>query len=204
MKLDLAVSETDITRLTFDAERHEYRFAGRRVPSVTQIIGLTGMIDTQWFTEAAAWRGSVVHRCCELDCKGTLVEATVDPAAFGYLAAWRAWKQGVGFVSDQIERRRYHADLGYCGTPDRIGTLPDGVRAVVDLKTGVAQKWHALQLAGYAHFDRFPRALRRFTVRLTADGKYIPTEYTPASLPTDWAGFQGALALHNWRKINGC
>ncbi len=190
--------------LTFDAEKHEYRAAGRRVPSVTGIITGAGLINTEWFNEAACWRGSVVHKCCELDCKGTLKEASVDPGATGYLMAWRAWRDRMGFVSEQIEERRLHADLGYCGTPDRIGRLADGTRAVVDLKTGAAAKWHGIQLAAYAHFERIPRAMKRFTVRLMPDGQYVGIEYTPASLSTDWAAFQGALALHNWRKINGC
>lgn len=204
MKLDLTVSESDIARLTFDPERHEYRFAGFRRPSVTQIITGAGLIDTTWFTETACWRGSVVHRVCEYDCKGTLIEATVDPGAVGYLEAWRACKRNIGFIPDQIEKPQYHQALQYCGTPDRRGRLADGTRCVIDLKTGAAAKWHALQLAGYVHFDPIPRSLKRFTVRLSPDGRYSLTEYMAAALPGDWAAFQGALALHNWRKLNGC
>ncbi len=203
MPLDLHVSESDIARLTFDAEKHEYRYAGRRVPSVTQILTGAGLIDKTWFTEAAAWRGSVVHRCCELDCKGTLVEATVDPAAAGYLVAWRDWKRKTGFTSKLIEERKYNQAFGYCGTPDRVGVLPDGTYAVVDLKTGAPMKWHALQLAAYAKFDQSAVRWRRFTVCLNYDTTYSTEEYYVADLSTDWAAFQCAVQLNNWRLRNG-
>lgn len=189
--------------LTFDAETHEYRYNGRRVPSVTGIIKSAGLINTDWFNEAAAWRGSVVHKCCELDCKGTLNESTVDPGAAGYLVAWRDWKRATGFISQQIEKRKY-SHLGYCGTPDRMGVLPDGSLAFVDLKTGAACAWHALQLAAYVKFEGSHIPYRRFTVRLNADTTYSTKEYPVTDLSTDWAAFQSALNLMHWRKTHGC
>lgn len=190
--------------LEFDEESHTYRSGGRRVPSVTQVIQAAGLVNTEWFNELAAWRGSVVHRCCELDCKGTLRESSVDPAAAGYLAAWREWKQNVGFTPTLIERRFMHPSLGYAGTQDRAGIIADGSEADVDLKTGAAAKWHAIQLVAYSNFHPRPRGRRRFTVRLMADGRYVTTEYPNATWQTDWAVFQSCLAIANWRQINGC
>lgn len=189
--------------VTFDEASHTYRNqTGQRVLSVTQIIKAAGLINDQWFSEASAWRGSVVHKCCELDCKGTLLEESVDPMARGYLEAWRAWKRNVGFTPTLIEKRMLHP-LGFAGTEDRAGFLPNGDEADVDLKTGVAQKWHAIQLAGYSNFHPKPRSRRRFTVRLMPDGKYVTTEYSHATWQTDWTTFQGCLAIANWRQING-
>lgn len=189
--------------LVFNAEAHEYRYNGVRVPSVTQIISGAGLIDSQWFTEAAAWRGHVAHKCCELDCKGTLNEKTVDPGAAGYLAAWRDCKRNIGFVADQIEVPQYHTVHGYCGTPDRRGRMAGGSRCVLDLKTGALQKWHKMQLAGYTHFNPIPQNFRRLAVRLFDDGKYSILEYPAADLPGDWAAFIGSLNLQKWKKNNG-
>lgn len=189
----------------FDEASHRYTHPdGRRLISVTQAIQAAGLVNTDWFNEAAAWRGSVVHKCCELDCKGTLLESSVDPAALPYLQAWRAWKQNVGFTPTKIEQRHYHPTLLYSGTQDRAGYLPNGEECDVDLKTGVAQKWHAIQLAAYGNFHRQPRTRRRFTVRLQPDGRYVTTEYTNATWSQDWAAFQSCLVIANWRQINGC
>lgn len=185
----------------FDPTTHRYTTPeGKPLLSVTQILKLAGLIDDRWFTEEACWKGSVVHKVCELDCKGTLDESSVDPAAAGYLAAWRAWKNAVGFKALEIEQPM--ANDRYAGTPDRTGSVGYGHYAVVDLKTGSTAKWHSLQLAAYGAlaFPPWPRAARRFTVRLQDDGRYITTPYEDFS--TDWAAFQGALAVANWRMAN--
>ena len=196
-------SESD-DRLTFDEAAHEYRVDGRRVPSVTQLLTGAGLIDTTWFHEDAAWRGSVVHRICQFDDEGCLKEASVDPRAAGFLAGWRAAKQQFGFRITEIEAPRFHPTLLYAGTPDRVVILSTGEPAIVDLKTGSAAKWHALQLAGYVNFFPSPRRYRRFTVRLSAEGRFVATEYFPTTYGHDWSALQGALALHNWRSIYGC
>ncbi len=185
---------------TFDAATHAYTDAtGRRLLSVTEVIKAVGLIDDRWFTEEATWRGSCVHALCEYEDKGTLDESTIDPAAEGYLEAWRRWKKITGFTPVQIEHPM--SGMGYAGTLDRVGLIGPATRAVVDLKTGAAQKWHALQLAGYAGFYYpYSRSMRRFTVRLHEDGRYTTQEYE--DFATDWAGFQGALAVATWKMVN--
>ena len=49
--------------LTFDAEKHEYRLDGVRLPSVTQIIADAGLYgNTSYFTDYSRDRGSFVHQ----------------------------------------------------------------------------------------------------------------------------------------------
>lgn len=197
--------------LTFDEPGHTYRLDGRKIPSVTTIIKAAGLIDTTWFNEAATWRGSVVHRCCEYDCKGKLDESTVDPGAAGYLEGWRKWKRETGFRPVAIEARFYHPVFLYAGMPDRVGYLPDGSIAVPDIKTGPPQKWHALQSAGYVpgakillgHSVDSGIVVRRFGVSVHVNGTYTQTEYTVQTLAVDWAAFQSCLNIFNWRRING-
>jgi hypothetical protein len=187
--------------LTFSEADHAYRLDGQLLPSVTQVLSGVGLIDVRWFSDAAAWRGSVVHRICQFDDEGCLKESSVDPGAAGYLAAWRAAKRDLRMEILQIEQRQYHSLLRYAGTPDRIVRLANGDLAIIDLKTGAAAKWHPVQLVGYSNFFQLARRYRRFTVRLSADGRYVATEYFAATYNHDWSAFQGALALHNWRTL---
>lgn len=190
--------------LTFDETTHTYRLDGRKIPSVTTIIKAAGLIDDIWFNEAATWRGSVVHKCCELDCKGKLDESTVDPGAAGYLEGWRKWKRETGFRPVVVEQMDYHSDLFYAGTPDRVGFVCQGEPCVVDIKTGPAQKWHAIQLAAYRMFlGQAGNSYRRFGISVHVNGTYTQTEYTVQALPVDWAAFLSCQNIFNWRKING-
>lgn len=186
--------------LTFDADSHIYRVNGRKVPSVTGLLKTGGLIDDRWFNDAAAWRGSVVHKCCELDDKGTLNEATVDEQARPYLEAWRAWKRNLGWTPFMIEKP--FSNDQFAGTPDRVMLDSRGSACVVDIKTGDVRKEVALQLAGYVKGVKLPMA-RRFAVRVSDDGRYQMTEFTTESLSTDMAAFEALLTINNWRRING-
>jgi len=189
--------------LIFNSTNHTYSVDGRKMPSVTGLMKSAGLIDDRWFTEAAAFRGTVVHACTMLDDRGTLLESSVDDGARGRLEAWRSWKRNFGWTAIEVEQPRY-SDAGYCGTPDRIMRDSNGCLAVVDIKSGAVTKAHGVQLAGYAHFlYSYPSQIRRFTVQLKDDGRYVMTEFAPGAFATDWAAFQACLTLHNWRRING-
>ena len=183
--------------LLFDPTTHTYTYNGQRMISVTEAIKAVGLIDDRWFTEEATWRGSVVHRVCELDDLGTLDEDSVDPAAQGYLEAWRAAKSNLDLRFSDIEKPKVNGNYGFAGTPDRIG-LSRTKKVVIDLKTGAEAPWHGLQLAAYAAFDHpFAATYHRFTIRLQPDGKYSLTKYE--DYWGDWAAFHGALAVAKWR-----
>lgn len=183
----------------FNAETHAYTTPqGRSLISVTQALSRVGIINTDWFTEQATWRGSVVHRVCELDDKGTLLESSIDPAAMPYLDGWRECKCNLGLKFVTIEQPLYHPELMYAGTPDRCCQDAD-----IDLKSGVAARWHALQLVAYNNLNIHPRTRRRYTVRLPGNGKYVVTEYPPPTWDGDWAVFQSALNVCKWKGIYG-
>lgn len=190
--------------LTFDPKTHIYRVDGYRKSSITGIINAGGLVDSQWFTEEAAFRGSVVHRCTELEDKGTLQESSVDPGAVGFLESWRTFKRQTGFIPLVIEKRHYNETHDYCGTPDRFGVMGNGDRAVVELKTGEVQKWCKVQLAGQLGFiEPSLRGLyRRFGVRLKSDGIPTVTEYPREDMPSDWAAFLACLTISNWKRVN--
>jgi len=158
----------------FDESTHTYTTPdGIPLISVTQALVSAGIIDTRWFDEQSAWRGSVIHKICEYDDLGILKESSVDPAAMGYLDSWREWKARTGFKPKRVEQPTYHPAYGYAGTPDADNDEWD-----VDRKTGASAPWHALQLALYSNFHPNARSRRRITVRLQPNGKPITNEYT--------------------------
>ena len=187
--------------LQFDAEKHEFRYGDQPVVSVTQALHGAGLLDAGNFSEWCAWRGSIVHRCCELDDHGTLDDATVADEAWPYLLAWRAFRRESGFIPDLIEHQVFNRAWGYAGILDRTGAIGK-MRLVVDLKTGAPQKWHALQLAAYCMTLDKPRLYRRFVVGLRNDGTYAAKEFE-GLVDKDFAVFTAALTVANWMRSNG-
>lgn len=159
--------------LGFDEATHTYTVAGIRVPSVTQIIGyFFGGFE---FVSAdalryASDRGKAVHLACELDDRGTLDEASIDPGIAGYVNAYRKFKRECDFEPGLIEQALYSAGLRAAGTPDRVGRV-NRRQAVVDLKSGGRMPWHGLQTAGYALLVPAPTEAR-YTLHLREDGTY--------------------------------
>jgi hypothetical protein len=179
--------------LTFDATRHEYRYGGRVVPSVTQILGMLNdfsMVDPDKLARAAQF-GRHVHAAIDLDNQGTLDEETLDPELLPYLTQWRRFLEETGFVVTMSEQRVYHKRLQYAGTLDVAGTWMDE-DWVCDVKSGWVPKSVGPQLAAYQ--QALPnRPKRRLCVQLSAE-KYTLHECKKLS---DFTTFQSCLNI--WR-----
>ena len=184
--------------LTFDPETHTYWLGERKIPSVTQVLQSVGVINTDYFTEEAAWRGSVVHKCCELDDENDLDETSVPEEAKGYLDAWRLFKQQVLLGPfEAIEEPVCGRD--YAGTPDRTGNLD--VPLFLDIKTGSILPWVGIQLAAYGQLVCSPALpFRRIAVRLDKTGKYNLREFPIRERRADLHIFNAALSIHEWRN----
>ena len=187
--------------LTFDPDRHEYRFAGQLVPSVTQVLRpLSDLdaVDPDVLRRAQAF-GTAVHLACELDDQGILNERALDPALAPYLAGWREFMREHGCQWDGIELRVIHKTMRYAGTLDRRGTV-GGHLSYVDIKSG-SSLYPSVgpQLAAYAAADcGVPGARRRYAVRLFPDG-YELKEYTSRS---DWPVFASLITLRSFCQHN--
>lgn len=192
--------------LQFDPATHAYTWRGARVPSVTQVLKDTGLIDDQWYTERSRQIGQAVHLATEFDDAGRLNEATVATLIRPYLDAWRKFRAETGFTPSPggIEARIYNQSAQYAGTLDRIGALAGGAEVLLDIKTGAPQSWHALQLAAYAMALPEPRRYRRARVQLKSDGTYRYTEFAPENLSADYNIFQSARVIWQYqsRRIN--
>lgn len=164
--------------LAFDPEAHEYFVDGRMVLSVTKILELAGVIDYSRLPrdvrEFALARGSAVHLATQYDDEGVLVEDSLDEAILGYVQAWRKFRADTGWENLLIEHRGYHQTYDYAGCTDRVGWFRgkgENLLCVLDIKTGKAPGWVALQLAAYSDFVPYA-TYDRVSVELHGDGTY--------------------------------
>lgn len=199
------------TTLYLDRETHVYSQGGVTVtdPSVTTILADCGLIDTTYFNELAAWRGSLVHLACQLHDEGDLDESTLDPALIPYLTAWKSFKLETGWFAYQIECPRRSSLHGFVGTPDQIGAFPNGEYLTdLDIKSGEAHYSTKFQTAGYTLLAAEDpplngRVLGRCAVKLRKNGTYKYIEYPVADLRRDQQTFLSALNIFHTKKLHG-
>jgi hypothetical protein len=191
--------------LTFDPEKHEYRVAGRIIPSSTQILKDCKLFDFDAIPrevgEEAMDRGSKLHLMLEYLDKGELDESDIDPVLVPYRDAYGEFCETRKFSPALIEYAFYH-EWGYCGTLDRTGTFAEDDRVLIDIKTGEAEvkKPVGLQLVSYANKLENPRLYRRIALRLSRKGTYRITEFKRADFERDLACFRAALNIYNWKR----
>lgn len=190
--------------LTFDEPSHVYRWNGKVVPSVTQVLGaLYSFADVPIdVLEAARERGTDVHLACQLDDEGDLNEATITEEVAPYLKAWRKFKHDCRPSFGAIEKPVYNAARRYAGTPDRDDVcFRFGAEMVtgaqIDIKTSLASHvcW-GVQTAAYSNALGKPQQ-PRFTVQLRPDGDYRLLEWTD---PADWPVFVSLLTLRTFKE----
>lgn len=163
--------------LTFSPDNHEYTLDGIVIPSVTQVLKESGLIDTTWYTDGGADRGTKVHQVLHYYDEGDLDLESVDDAIRGYHVAYAKFCCDSGFIPELIEHRVCHQTYRYAGTLDRTGTM-NGNKVVLDIKTGQVQPWAALQLAAYAYcFWPVQYQHQRYALEVRPDGTYRLTHY---------------------------
>lgn len=145
--------------LRLERDTSKYVIAGQRVPSVTEILSIAGMIDfggvDQNVLDAAAERGRLAHRVTALWDRGALSVAEdglpdVYRPVQGYLEAYVQFREDLKAEPLLVEHSFVCRTYRYAGTLDRVFVLPGGKILVVDLKTGQIQAdYVGLQTAGY-------------------------------------------------------
>jgi len=186
--------------LTFDEDTHTYRLDGVPVPSVTQILHRAGLIDDTWFTRYSAERGSRVHLALRYLDEDRLRDETVSPYEQGFVDAYKRFLADTDFVPALIEKRVAHEVYRYAGTLDRTGSLGGpfgGAMCLIDIKTGHAQPWAALQTAAYAACLPKGAKYRRFALELRGDGTYRLIEHRDWG--RDFRVFLAALEIAAWK-----
>lgn len=194
--------------LSFDKASHTYRYAGVRVPSVTQVLALINDYSkvAPAVLEIARQEGEDMHAMAELDFQDNLDEAALPEWLVPRLAALRRFVEETGFQPLAVEERMYHPIYQYAGTADLIGRLPRYPRgpivACIDLKRSFAAKRSlGLQTAGYAAMWNLthPRepVRRRFGLRLLATGNY---DLFPCDRKDDFASFLSCVTVFRIRE----
>lgn len=187
--------------LRFEPTDHTYWLGNRQLISVTTALKEAGLIDTTWFSDAAAERGTYVHAACDLLDDGNLGECLPEHA--GYVAAYQQFLDDIEPQWHQREQMVYDEVRGYAGKLDRAGYINDQW-TVVDIKTGPKSPWHGLQLAAYARLalspDRNVKPWRR-ALYLTKHGQYALEPYTNSR--TEEGIFLAALTVAQFRRANG-
>ena len=172
--------------LTFDKENHSYFLDGRIIPSVTQILTQSGILDKRFFKPGAAERGTRVHSLCEQIANGEPPEEEN-----GYTEAFKSFLKDARIEPVATEHIGYSSS-GFAGTIDLIASFR-GETAIFDVKTGVYQEWWPLQLAGYALLLENEN-IRRFSLEIKDTGKYKLTEYKNNN--EDIGGFLNAFDVY--------
>ncbi len=190
--------------LTFDETKHEYRWNGKTVSSVTRI--LEPLIDYSMIRsellERSRLLGQAVHKMTELHDQDDLDEGSLTEEMHGYLSAWKQFRSDSGFIPTTIETRVYHPTYDYAGTSDRTGMVR-GVNSVIDIKKMMTLgPVIGLQLAAYkeAHNVEGAGIINRYALGLRIDGTYRLEPYTDAN---DFAAFVSLLTLRNWKLKHG-
>lgn len=188
-----------MNELEFDAQTHTYRYYGRVVPSVTQILqpwsGLDFVDRDQ--LEAARVFGTHVHQACHLANIGELDQGSLEESVAAYLEGWFRFQAESGFVVLESEARVFHAKLHYAGTLDVIGMFPDDKEPwLVDLKTGsTVPSTVGPQTAAYA------AARGKRTRRACCLLKPNSYAWVPLKDIVDYDRFNMALGLYRWKPL---
>lgn len=152
---------------TFDAVTHTYTINGRRVPSVTQVLGdlIPGWMADPWYLE----RGTQVHAAAAFIAKG--IEFDADPQIAGQVAALRRFFAEVKPGVLGVEGRVYSDELQYAGTFDLLADIGNKT-VLVDFKAS-ATTAVPYQLAAYGLIEEVDYG---YGVEIHEDGNYRMTE----------------------------
>lgn len=201
--------------LTFDEAKHEYRWNGEKVPSVTKITGLLDDFSAipPDILARKAMIGKATHAGVEIINKGGEVDPdSVHDAVRGYLRGYQRFLYENPCRVVLTEQLVYSERFGFAGRLDvllqmlerKVGFwdrdqlwLPD-VKTVAQLRASTQ-----VQTAGYllALPDQgVPRSqIPRGVIQLKPDSSYHLEAHHGSA---DEQCFLALLNVYNWRKLN--
>jgi hypothetical protein len=190
--------------LTFQEDRHLYRWNDRVVPSVSEILTplYNGVFDKipAAILERKTEIGKNVHLTSEMFDKDDLDEDSLDEVTRGYFNGWKKFSAEHVLEWDVIETPFFHEMFQYAGTPDRHG-LMDGIPTLLDIKTVASMsKITGVQTAAYQKLVETAghNVEQRVAVQLYPNGTYSIHKFTSNK---DWPTFLSCLNVHSF--ING-
>ena len=186
--------------LTMD-DNHVYRYRGRVVPSVTQVINA---IMPQF--QAGDWylrRGQALHKACEFSDLGTLVEASVDDEIKPRVEAWRKFLRESGVTVVQCEIAMVHPIYMFAGTMDRL-VIDDQCWRCLDIKSAISPQV-IVQLGGYSLLTTHngTRCKAALAVELRDNGTYSRLNIGRLDLAAAERAFLNVLGTFNFMTQHG-
>lgn len=199
--------------LAFDEDSHLYTWKGRPAPSVSAILNLKrdfSMIP-EHNAQAGLHFGKVLHEALFLLDTDDLDRDSLDPMLLPYIAGYERFKAAPGdyisaLAGEMLDTRNMlaecamgHDSCGYCGTLDRLFAVGK-YDVLLDFKSGQANRWTGVQLAGYGRLllamgiVRIDR-LRMYEITWGQDGTVVAR---PCKYSTHLNVFNSLLAAHNF------
>lgn len=175
----------------FDEATHSYFSAGRRIPSVTKIVGsICG--GPQFATAWHMHKGSMLHKAIALYLGERLDEKTVDERILRQLNSAKRAIAELQIRPTLIEFPLYHKTLGFAGTPD----LLTDKGWLIDFKSGHVPEVQ-IQAGGYVvllEANKYP--VKKALEIVLEDNRYVIYEHKIARCK---GLFLAALSLYQWR-----
>ena len=190
--------------LSFDDQKHQYKSDGLIIPSVTQVIRESGLVNLDWIDkellEIKADLGKKVHSTTELYDNGTIDLDELHPILKAYLDGWIKFRKDYNFIPTEIELQLSHKLYKYAGRIDRVGLIGKDL-SLIDIKSGTQQKTNAIQTAGYELLynqekKKTEQIKKRFIVYLSETG-YKVEEHKNVN---DKNIFLAALTITNYLR----
>ncbi len=186
-------------RPDFDEKNHEYRYGGKKLPSVTTVIKEALNIQYPDYAIYHATRGTFVHKAIELYLNGNLDFSSIDETIKPYLDSFIAFQEKAKIEPLLLEERFADKNISFAGTVDIVGKVK-GKTYLFDIKTGQKQDSYNAQMAGYK------KLLNDNGIEI--DGIYI-LDLKPAgckvikveNIEKYWGLFEGMLRVY-WYKLN--
>lgn len=191
--------------LTFDEETHTYRYNGKIVPSVTQVMSRVGVREKDGefkpigssdycHDQRAADFGVEFHKVAEFLVQG--YRANYDPDMEPWVVGLRKFIDEWELKPIAVEKLLY-SRLGYAGMVDFFGGCKLGEHVIIDWKSSsAAQSYWNNQTAAYENAIKeeykIRRALPRVAVRFFEYGYKAIVRDTRKN-PEDWTLFHSAL-----------
>jgi hypothetical protein len=190
-----------IPTFRYDAEKHEY-WADHENGRSEQYVGVTGLIDYHGLiseyskNQQAALRGQYAHLAGRYRFEDRLDWGLLDDQIRGYIQSLDLWIKLTGYVSEACEVQIFNEQLKLAGTYDNKGHMPDGARILLDLKSGVRERWHELQTSLYLLLEGGYR--RRGSLYLRRSGKIA--RFHEHTNPSDEAMAISMLNVYRLKK----
>jgi len=175
---------------------------GIELPSVTTII--TKGLGLHYDSPEAAARGTAIHEACALldgggDGSG-LDWSSMPEEWHGYLRAWEMAKKWIAGKITAVEMPIRSSRYQYAGRLDRVIS-----GAVLDLKSGAEEPWHALQTWAYA--EAYRETIGRPRLYVPRAAVYLRASGTPHIVEHEGDSglhvFLALLQVYHWRVARG-